>query len=174
MTQSAPIFRMENVSKRYGGVVALENANLAIRAGAIHAVIGENGAGKSTLIKIMAGVAPPNEGRMLLDGQEVRFPSPTSANAAGIVCIFQELSLIPDLSVAENILISNPPRRFGIIDGRMQRRLAEDALSRAGAPDILRACWSGICRCRAGRWWRSPRRSPAARASSSSTRRPRR
>ena len=136
MPQSDPIFRMENVSKRYGGVVALESANLAIRAGAIHAIIGENGAGKSTLIKIMAGVAPPNEGRMLLDGHEARFPSPTSANAAGIVCVFQELSLIPDLSVAENILISNPPRRFGMIEGRKQRRLAEEALGRAGAPDI--------------------------------------
>ena len=175
MTQLDPIFRMENVSKRYGGVVALENANLAIRAGAIHAIIGENGAGKSTLMKIMAGVAPPNEGRMLLDGHEVRFPSPTSANAAGIVCVFQELSLIPDLSVAENILISNPPRRFGMIDGRAQRRLAEEALgARRRARHSPRACWSGTCRCRAGRWWRSPRRSPAARASSSSTRRPRR
>jgi ribose transport system ATP-binding protein len=114
----------------------LQNADLTIRAGAIHAVLGENGAGKSTLMKVMSGVVAPNEGRMLLDGREVTFPTPTSANHAGIVCVFQELSLIPDLSVAENILVSNPPRRFGLIDRREQRRLAEAALARAGAPEI--------------------------------------
>jgi ribose transport system ATP-binding protein len=127
---------MEAVSKRYGGVVALQEANLAIRAGSIHAILGENGAGKSTLMKVMAGVVTPNEGRMLLDGREIRFPSPTRANEAGVVCVFQELSLVPDLSVAENILISNAPRRFGLVDARAQRRLAEEALARAGAPDI--------------------------------------
>ncbi|WP_407051996.1 sugar ABC transporter ATP-binding protein [Methyloraptor flagellatus] len=127
---------MEKVSKRYGGVVALHEADLAIRAGAIHAVLGENGAGKSTLMKVMSGVVTPNEGRMLLDGHEVTFPGPTAANRAGIVCVFQELSLIPDLSVAENILVSNPPRRFGLIDRRAQRRIAGEALARAGAPDI--------------------------------------
>jgi len=88
------------------------------------------------LIKIMAGVVAPDEGRMLLDGEPVSFASPAAANAAGIACIFQELSLIPDLSVADNIAISNPPRRFGLIDARAQRRLAEDALARAGAADI--------------------------------------
>ena len=127
---------MQGISKRYGGVRALQDAHLKIEAGRIHAVLGENGAGKSTLIKIMAGVVVPDEGRMLLDGQPVSFGSPAAANAAGIVCIFQELSLIPDLSVADNIAISNPPRRFGLIDRRAQRRMAEEALARAGAPDI--------------------------------------
>ena len=130
------IFRIENVSKRYGATVALHNANLAVRAGSIHAVLGENGAGKSTLMKIMAGVIGPNEGRMLLDDREVRFATPTRATDAGVICVFQELSLIPDLSVAENILLANPPRRLGMIDARAQRRLAEEALNRAGAPDI--------------------------------------
>jgi len=131
-----PLFVMQGVSKRYGGVRALQDAQLAIEAGRIHAVLGENGAGKSTLIKIMAGVVAPDEGRMLLDGQAVAFTSPTAANDAGIACIFQELSLIPDLSVADNIAISNPPRRFGLIDRRAQRRMAEEALSRAGADNI--------------------------------------
>ena len=131
-----PLFAMNGVTKRYGGVRALEDANLAIGAGRIHAVLGENGAGKSTLIKIMAGVVTPDEGRMLLDGALVAFASPAAANAAGIACIFQELSLIPDLSVADNIAISNPPRRFGLIDRRAQRRIAEEALSRAGAGNI--------------------------------------
>ncbi|MBY5336272.1 sugar ABC transporter ATP-binding protein [Rhizobium leguminosarum] len=136
MTLSEPLFRTEGISKRYGGAVALKDADIAIRPGAIHAVLGENGAGKSTLIKIMAGVVAPDEGRMLLDGKEIAFASPAAANAAGIVCVFQELSLIPDLSVADNIVISNPPLRFGMIDRRRQRRIAEEALARAGASDI--------------------------------------
>jgi ribose transport system ATP-binding protein len=127
---------MEGASKRYGGVRALEKADLTVEAGRIHAILGENGAGKSTLIKIMAGVVEPDEGRMLLEGREVQFASPAAANQSGIVCIFQELSLIPDLSVADNIAISNPPKRFGLIDRRAQRRIAEEALARAGAEDI--------------------------------------
>ena len=133
---ASPILRMEGVSKRYGGVRALANADLTVFAGRIHAILGENGAGKSTLIKILSGVVAPDAGRIVLDGAEVAFDSPAAANRAGIVCIFQELSLVPDLSVADNIAISNPPRRFGLIDRRAQRRLAEEALERAGAPDI--------------------------------------
>jgi len=130
------LFVMQGVSKRYGGVRALEDADLVIESGRIHAVLGENGAGKSTLIKIMAGVVTPDEGRMLLDAEPVAFASPAAANAAGIACIFQELSLIPDLSVADNIAISNPPRYFGLIDRKAQRHMAEDALARAGAENI--------------------------------------
>ncbi|MEZ5833915.1 MAG: sugar ABC transporter ATP-binding protein [Dongiaceae bacterium] len=132
----APLFQMEGVSKRYGGVNALTNADLTVEAGRIHGVLGENGAGKSTLMKIMAGVVQPDEGRMTLDGKPVHFANPADANTAGIVCIFQELSLVPDLSVADNICISNPPRRFGLIDQRAQRRIAEEALARAGGEDI--------------------------------------
>jgi len=130
------LFVMQGVSKRYGGVRALQDADLVIEAGRIHAVLGENGAGKSTLIKIMAGVVTPDQGRMLLDGKPVSFASPAGASAAGIACIFQELSLIPDLSVADNIAISNPPRHLGLIDRRAQRRMAEEALARAGADNI--------------------------------------
>src|SRR3982074_288483 len=85
-------FVMQGVSKRYGGVHALQDADLVVEAGRIHAVLGENGAGKSTLIKIMAGVVAPDEGSMLLDGDPISFASPAAANAAGIACIFQELS----------------------------------------------------------------------------------
>jgi len=130
------LLQMRGVSKRYGGVRALSEAVLDVEPGRIHAILGENGAGKSTLIKIMAGVVAPDEGTMHLDGRPVVFSGPAAANAAGIVCVFQELSLIPDLSVADNIAISNPPRRFGLIDRRAQRRMAEQALARAGADDI--------------------------------------
>ncbi|MCO5066566.1 MAG: sugar ABC transporter ATP-binding protein [Rhizobiaceae bacterium] len=136
MESATPLFQMAGISKRYGGVRALADAELSVRAGTIHALLGENGAGKSTLIKIMSGVVAPDEGRMLLDGRQVSFSGPAAANDAGIVCVFQELSLIPDLSVADNIVISNPPTRFGMIDRKAQRRLAEEALARAGAPDI--------------------------------------
>ena len=136
MPNSEPLFRMEEISKRYGGVRALEKADLEIRSGRVHAILGENGAGKSTLIKVMAGVVAPDGGRMLLNGREVSFRDPAEANAAGIVCIFQELSLIPDLTVADNIIASHPPKHFGMIDRRAQRRLAEEALARAGASDI--------------------------------------
>src|SRR5215470_15778385 len=136
MDAAAPLFRMEGVSKRYGGVRALEDAELIVHGGRVHAILGENGAGKSTLIKVMAGVVAPDKGRMTLEGNDVSFPDPAAANRAGVVCIFQELSLIPDLSVADNIVISNPPKRFGLIDRRAQRRIAEDALARAGGEDI--------------------------------------
>ena len=136
MNDQVPLFQMEGISKRYGGVRALENADITIHAGRVHAILGENGAGKSTLIKVMSGVVAPDEGRMLLDGREVSFADPAAANAAGIVCIFQELSLIPELSVADNIVISNPPMRFGMIDRAAQRRIAEEALAGAGGSDI--------------------------------------
>lgn len=136
MADTTTLFRMEGISKRYGGVRALENADLTVEAGRVHAILGENGAGKSTLIKIISGVVQPDEGRMMLDGKEISFRDPAAANAAGIVCIYQELSLIPDLSVADNIVISDPPTRFGMIDRRAQRRLAEEALARAGGADI--------------------------------------
>jgi ribose transport system ATP-binding protein len=136
MDDAQPLLRMEGVSKRYGGVRALEQAALTVTPGRIHAILGENGAGKSTLIKIMAGVVAPDEGRITLDGREITLSSPAGANDVGIACIFQELSLIPELSVADNIAISHPPRRFGLIDRRAQRRVAEEALARAGAEDI--------------------------------------
>jgi len=133
---AAPLFTMAGISKRYGGVRALEKADLGVAPGRIHAILGENGAGKSTLIKVMAGVVAPDEGVMTLDGKTANFASPAAANQAGIVCIFQELSLIPDLSVADNICISSPPKRFGMIDRKAQRRFAEEALARAGASDV--------------------------------------
>ena len=133
---AAPLLTLSGIAKRYGATRALDGVDLALGAGRIHAVLGENGAGKSSLIKCMAGVVQPDAGTMALDGAPVRFADPAAANAAGIVCVFQELSLIPDLSVADNILVADPPRRLGFIDRRAQRRRAEELLARAGAEDI--------------------------------------
>ena len=115
---SYPFLKLEGVTKRYGGVTALANVDFACSLGTIHAVVGENGAGKSSLMKIVAGVIRPDEGRIYLDGKPVHFASPADATRHGIACIFQELSLLPDLSVSDNISIADPPRRFGLIDRR--------------------------------------------------------
>jgi ribose transport system ATP-binding protein len=127
---------LSQISKRYGGVRALENVDFRCGRGKIHAVLGENGAGKSTLIKIVAGVVQPDTGSISLDGLPRQFGSPAAATAAGVVCIFQELSLMPDLSVADNISVARPPRRFGLIDGRAQRRRAEALLAQVGCEDV--------------------------------------
>jgi ribose transport system ATP-binding protein len=131
-----PFLRLEGVTKRYGGVTALANVDFACWLGTIHAVVGENGAGKSSLMKVIAGVIRPDEGRIYLDETLVHFASPANATRHGIACIFQELSLLPDLSVSDNIWIASPPRRFGLIDRRRQRECARDILREIGCPDI--------------------------------------
>src|SRR4029079_1124174 len=131
-----PLLRMQGISKHYGGVRALEDVRFECHGGRIHAVLGENGADKSTLIKVMSGVVQPDAGVIEFEGKPVTFPDPASANRAGVVCIFQELSLLPDLTVADNISITNPPKRFGLIDHRAQRRVAEEMLARIGVEDI--------------------------------------
>jgi len=133
---SVPLLRMRGISKHYGGVTALDGVDFACRAGSIHAVLGENGAGKSTLIKIIAGVVEPSAGEIFLAGRPERFATPAEATRKGIVCIFQELSLLPDLTVADNICITDPPRHFGLIDGRAQRRRAAELLARVGCADV--------------------------------------
>jgi ribose transport system ATP-binding protein len=131
-----PFLRLEGLTKRYGGVTALANVDFTCSLGTIHAVVGENGAGKSSLMKIIAGVIRPDEGRIYLDQTLVHFASPAEAARHGIACIFQELSLLPDLSVSDNISIAKPPKRFGLIDRRRQRERARDILREIGCPDI--------------------------------------
>lgn len=120
-----PILELSGVGKRYGGIVALDSVDFKARSGSIHAILGENGAGKSTLMKLLAGTIRPSEGQMKVDGAPVDFRSPTEAARAGVVCIFQELSVIPDLSVAANVCLADPPRtRFGLIDRTRQMQIA--------------------------------------------------
>jgi len=131
-----PFLRLQGITKRYGGVTALANVDFACSLGTIHAVVGENGAGKSSLMKIIAGVVRPDEGQLYLEDQPVQFASPAEAARLGIACIFQELSLLPDLSVSDNISIAGPPKHFGLIDRRRQRRTAEKVLRQVGCPDV--------------------------------------
>ncbi len=136
MSAASPLLELRAVTKRYGAVAALVDGTLSCRAGSIHAIMGENGAGKSTLIKVVSGVVQPTSGSVLVDGEAVRLDGPAAAQARGIVCVFQELSLLPDLSVADNICVTAPPRRFGLIDARAQRREAERLLAAVGCEGI--------------------------------------
>jgi ribose transport system ATP-binding protein len=117
---------IETVSKAFPGVQALDGVSLDLKAGEIHALMGENGAGKSTLIKIITGLYQPDTGRVLLDGRPVRFASPRDAIAAGISAVHQERNLIPRFSVGENILLERLPTKGGLVDydtiGREARR----------------------------------------------------
>jgi ribose transport system ATP-binding protein len=110
-----------NVSKRYGGVVALADGTLDVRSGDVVALIGANGSGKSTLSKILTGVVAPDAGEILLDGKQVNFGSPHAARAQGLTAVYQELSLVPDLTVEENIWLTHEPLRAGFVQRRRAR-----------------------------------------------------
>lgn len=112
-TTSDAILRLEGVSKRYGATTALDGVDFACSAGEIHAVLGENGAGKSTLMKLISGVIQPSAGRLFIDGVETQLPTPRAAVALGVVCMFQELSLVPDLTVRENLMLGAPGSGLG-------------------------------------------------------------
>ena len=108
-TDGAPLVLLKNLAKDYPGVRALRGVSLDLRRGEVHALIGENGAGKSTLIRILSGDVPPDGGSISIDGEPVIFDGPRDARRRGIVTIFQELTIAPDLSVAENIFLGNEP-----------------------------------------------------------------
>lgn len=130
--QSAPL-ELSGITKAFGGVAALRAVDFALSAGEVHGLVGENGAGKSTLMKIIAGVHTDYQGEMRLDGRPIRFASPRDARASGIGMVHQELSVVPDLSVAENVhLGAQPLQRFGLIDWRTMRRSAAAHLANLG------------------------------------------
>jgi ABC-type sugar transport system ATPase subunit len=112
-TDSTPLLKLQGVTKHFGGVTALENVDFDLRAGEIHALLGENGAGKSTLIKILGGIHAPDRGRITLGGEEATIRSVAEADRLGIRLIHQELSLAPNLSVAENIYLGREETRWG-------------------------------------------------------------
>jgi monosaccharide-transporting ATPase len=126
-----PTIEVTEVSKQFGGVVALERVSLSLLAGEVHALVGENGAGKSTLIKIITGVHQPDEGVVRHRGAEVRFGAPRDAQAVGISTIYQELNLVPQMSVARNLFLGREPRgRLGLIDFASMHRSAREVLRR--------------------------------------------
>src|SRR3954451_7156845 len=131
--QPAPVMELRDVSKSYGAVRALRDGNISLRAGEVRAVMGENGAGKSTLVKVLGGVVRRDIGEMLVDGEPVDFHSPHDARDAGIAVIYQEPTLFPDLSVAENVVMGyHPLGAFKRIDRGAMHREVRELLDRLG------------------------------------------
>jgi rhamnose transport system ATP-binding protein len=136
-----PILELQHATKSFGAVHALEDGDIELFGGEVHGLVGENGAGKSTLVKILAGVHRPDAGRLVIDGNEAIFENAKQSQAAGIAIIFQEPTLFPDLTVAENIFVGTQPlKRFRRIDGRRMRREAAGVFDQLGVrldPDRL-------------------------------------
>jgi ribose transport system ATP-binding protein len=129
----SPILELDQITKAFGGVEALRGVDFALSAGEIHGLVGENGAGKSTLMKIIAGVHAEFSGRFMLDGRETRFRSVRDALTAGIAMVHQELSVAPDLSVAENVFLgTQPTNRLGVVQWRRMAREAGEQLAKFG------------------------------------------
>jgi rhamnose transport system ATP-binding protein len=128
-----PIIALNGASKSYGAVRASRNVSIALRAGEVRALAGENGAGKSTIVRMLAGVQRPDEGEVLVDGSPVTFHGPADARDAGVAVIYQEPTLFPDLSIAENVMMGRHPlgslRR---IDRGALKREVRELLDRLG------------------------------------------
>jgi ABC-type sugar transport system ATPase subunit len=134
------LIALEEITKRFPGVLALDHISLEVQEGTIHAVVGENGAGKSTLMLTLAGIHAPDSGRIIVGGDPVQFADALEANRRGIGIVFQELSVWPNLDVKENIFMGIEPRRGPLVDFAKMRRESEELLSRLGAdfsPDML-------------------------------------
>ena len=150
------MLEMRGVSKSFAGVRALRDVNFTVEAGQIHALVGENGAGKSTLMKVLSGVYPAGqyEGTIIYDGEERRFRDINDTERLGIIIIHQELALIPLMSIAENIFLSHPPSRAGVIDREEVYRRTRELLAQVGlreSPDRRHGwpVWFGcVRRCR--------------------------
>ncbi len=126
--------RIEIVAARksFPGVRALDDVDFSVAAGEVHALLGENGAGKSTLIKIMTGATVADAGDLRLDGRRLHLASPAAARAAGIGAVYQEVNLVPTMSVTQNLTLGRLPRRFGLVDWRAARRRARERVERLG------------------------------------------
>lgn len=131
---TVPLLQMSRITKQYPGVLALDGVSFELRAGEVHALVGENGAGKSTLMKILAGSERPDHGEIRLDGRLLHLDNPIEGIAAGISIIYQEFNLVPSMSVEENIFLGREPAsRLGIVNRREMRQRAEALLARLSA-----------------------------------------
>ncbi len=126
------LLEMQNITKRYPGVLALDRVNFALLPGEVHALAGENGAGKSTLMKILGGSIQKNGGAVLLNGESIEMDSPTASQQSGIGMIYQDFKLVPELTVAENIFLGNEPLRQGFVDFSQMHEMARSVLQQLG------------------------------------------
>jgi ABC-type sugar transport system ATPase subunit len=132
VAEATPVVEARNIVKSFGGVQAVDDVSLSVGVGEIHAVVGENGAGKSTLMRTLSGIITPDRGQVVVDGVPLEAGNPRAALEAGISLVHQELSLVPEMTVAENIVLGSTPTRAGFIDRREQRRIAAAALEEIG------------------------------------------
>src|SRR5690349_16488413 len=133
VAEATALLEVHDVTKSFGAVAAVQNVSFDLYGGEAHALVGENGAGKSTLVKMLAGVHRPDSGTLELDGAPIELSTPADAKAAGIAVIYQEPTLFPDLSVAENIAMGRQPLgRFKTIDRAAMQRQAEQLFARLG------------------------------------------
>jgi ABC-type sugar transport system ATPase subunit len=134
VSEGAPAWEVVGLTKRFAGVTAVNDVSLRLRAGEIHGLVGENGSGKSTLIKMLSGAYQPNAGAILKSGAPILLPDPSAARTAGVATVFQEFSLVPGLSVAENIFLGRLPLRRGQVDWKTLRASAARVLAEIDAP----------------------------------------
>ncbi|WKD58951.1 sugar ABC transporter ATP-binding protein [Corynebacterium caspium] len=126
------LLELRGIKKRFGGVTALDGVNLKVRAGHVMCLLGENGAGKSTLIKMIAGVYQPDEGEIFVDNVKTTIPNTKASEGYGIATIHQELNLVPNMTVAENIVLGRTPTKMGLVDRKKMRSIAREALEMIG------------------------------------------
>jgi L-arabinose transport system ATP-binding protein len=126
------VIRFEGISKSFPGVQALNSVSFGVKPGSIHALMGENGAGKSTLLKILSGAYQPDAGKLVLEEQSLRFSGPSDAIGSGIAVIYQELNLLPELSLAENLFLGHLPAKKGWLNQKELHRASSEALARVG------------------------------------------
>ncbi len=127
-----PIIEARNIVKTFGGATAVDDVSISVDRGEIYALVGENGAGKSTLMRVLSGILTPDSGSVLVDGMQLESGSAKAALEAGVSLVHQELSLVPELTVAENIVLGTTPTRAGFIDTTEMKRIAADALDEIG------------------------------------------
>jgi ABC-type sugar transport system ATPase subunit len=139
MASDSPALRLVAIEKSFGGVRALRSADLDAHRGEIMGLCGENGAGKSTLLKVLSGVHPfgSYSGKVILDGEIQEFARPKDARRAGIAVVYQELTLVPELTVAQNLFLGREPMHFGLIDEIRMESMAKSRLARFGLPDAI-------------------------------------
>ena len=125
---------MLGISKRFGGTPALDNVDFEVAAGEIHALVGQNGAGKSTLMKIVAGDYTPDSGVVMIDGNTVEIRNPRQGLDAGVGIVYQELSLLPNMTIAENISLGREETRLGVVARDPARKMARPAWSTTFRP----------------------------------------
>ena len=132
MDEAQPLVELTGATVRFTSTVALDHVDFRMYPGEVHSLMGENGAGKSTLIKVLTGALLPDAGVLMVDGQRQHFARPHDAQAAGISTVYQEIDLLPNLSVAENIWLGREPRRLGLIDAKAMRSKAAEVLEDLG------------------------------------------